>query len=239
MMSKPLPLNTANDEIARVRAEYARRAREIPADFYGWHKPANFFLQTQTSRACIAELAAIGMFPLDGKRVLDVGCGSGQWLLEFAQWGADRLAGLDLDAERLERTRLRLPMADLRAGDAQCLPWPDSSFDIVSQFVLFTSILDARVKARIAAEMMRVLAPGGCMVWYDFRVNNPRNPNVRGIRPREIYSLFPGCAVKLRSLTLAPPVARLVVPVSWGVGAILESVPFLRSHFLALIRRGE
>ena len=85
--------------------------------------------------------------------------------------------------------------------------------------------------------MLRVLKPAGAIIWYDFRVDNPRNPNVRGIGAREIRSLFPGCAVRLSRVTLAPPIARAFVRLSWPLALMLESVPFLRTHYLALIRK--
>jgi ubiquinone/menaquinone biosynthesis C-methylase UbiE len=65
-------------------------------------------------------------------------------LLEFLQWGADPAAlyGIDLSAEHIEYARRCIPQADLRVGGASELPWPDKSFDLLSQFTVFTSILD-------------------------------------------------------------------------------------------------
>jgi hypothetical protein len=40
------------------------------------------------------------------------------------------------------------------------------------------------------AEMARVLAANGVIVWYDFSVNNPRNPHVRGVKLTEILELL-------------------------------------------------
>jgi SAM-dependent methyltransferase len=226
-------------EISRIRAEQVRRAREIPPGFYGWNHPVNQFFHCQVYRACIAALVRAHLFPLDDRSVADVGCGTGTWLLEFAQWGADsaHLAGIDLDENRVAQACRRLPGADLHAGDAQHLPWPDSSFDLVSQFTLFTSILEPSVKARIAAEMVRVTKPGGLILWYDFRFNNPHNPNVRGIEAGEIRSLFPGCSVRLERVTLAPPLARRVVPISYTLALLLDHLPFLRTHYLGSIRK--
>ena len=89
----------------------------------------------------------------------------------------------------------------------------------------------------ITVTLMRVVKPTGTILWFDFRVNNPRNPNVRGIGASEIRSLFPGCGVRLRSVTLAPPIARFVVPKSWIAACMLEKIPFLRTHYLGLIRK--
>jgi ubiquinone/menaquinone biosynthesis C-methylase UbiE len=228
-------------EAARILAEYDRRAAVLPADFYGWQRPANLFHHTETVRACVRALVREGMFPLSGKRVLDVGCGRGRWLLEMAQWGAyaGDLHGCDLNRAFVEEAQLRFPGADIRAAEATALPWPDASFDCVTQFTVFTSILAPEVRRAAAREMLRVLKPGGLILWYDFRFNNPRNPNVRGIEAAEIRELFPVTSVKLDKATLAPPVARAVVQWSWQLGLLLEAVPFLRTHYVAVIQPGE
>jgi SAM-dependent methyltransferase len=224
-------------EIERIRVEYARRQREIPQGFYSWERVSNCFAHTQLVRDCIAELTRAEMFPLAFRSVADIGCGSGTWLLEFAQWEATDLHGVDLDESRIARAQMRLPSADLHAGDARRLPWPDNSLDVVSQFTLFTSILSGVVKTQVAREMWRILKPGGLILWFDFRVDNPRNTSVRGISSSEIHSLFPDGDIRLRSVTLAPPIARRVVPMSWIAAACLEKIPFLRTHYLAVIRK--
>jgi SAM-dependent methyltransferase len=226
-------------EIDRVRAEYRRRARDLPPGFYGLDRPANYFWHARLCAQAIHDLAGEGLFPLTGRRVLDTGCGQGVWLLEFCQWGAtpDGVAGIDLSPERIGEARLRLPAADLRAGDARELPWPDASFDLVTQFTLFTSILQETVRRKIAREMLRVLRPGGALLWYDFRYDNPRNPHVRGIEAAEIGTLFPDCRVRLRKTTLAPPIARAVAPRSWIAAICLEKIPPLRTHYLGVIRK--
>ena len=230
--------NAESDEIRRIQAEYERRSREIPRDFYSWGRLPNYFFDTQLVRNCIVELRREGMFPLENRSVADIGCGAGRWLLEFAQWDATDLHGIELDESRLQRAKQKLPLADLRSGDARHLPWGDNSFDLVSTFTVFSSILNENVRKQIAAEMMRVLKPGGVILWFDFRVNNPRNSAVRGVTSREIGELFPGCAIRLRRVTLAPPLARAIVPISWIAALALEKLPFLRTHYLGIIRKG-
>ena len=233
----PAEVDSESAEILRIRAEYERRSREIPKDFYGWGRLPNYFFDTQLVRNCIVELRREGMFPLENRSVADIGCGSGRWLLEFAQWEASDLHGIELDPGRLQRAKERLPSADLQTGDARHLPWADNSFDLVSHFTVFSSILNDSVRKQIAAEMLRVAKPGGVVLWFDFRINNPRNPNVRGVTAREIRELFPDCDIRLRSVTLAPPLARAVVPVSWIAGLLLEKLPVLRTHYLGIIRK--
>jgi hypothetical protein len=45
--------------------------------------------------------------------------------------------------------------------------------------------------------MLRILKPGGAILWFDFRVNNPANPHMCGVAAREIRSLFAGCEIAL------------------------------------------
>jgi ubiquinone/menaquinone biosynthesis C-methylase UbiE len=220
-------------EADRILEELRRREREVPADFYSLDRPANRFLRQGQERALRKALEEIG--PLSGKRVLEVGCGSGNWLEMLG--GAKHLAGIDLDPGRAARAAGRFPGADIRAGDASRLPWESGSFDIVLQSTVFSSILDVEMRRAVASEMLRVLAPGGAILWYDFFVDNPSNPHVRGVRRREIGALFPGCRVALRRATLAPPLARLIVPFSWKLAALLESLRVLDTHYFGMIRR--
>jgi len=113
-------MNYSGSDSIRICAEYARRARELPADFYAWGKPANLLFHQHAVRGCIRMLHRASLFPLHGLRVADIGCGDGTWLLEFLQWGADpaALCGIDLRAERVESARRRIPQADLRTGHA-------------------------------------------------------------------------------------------------------------------------
>jgi len=177
------------------------------------------------------------MFPLNGRKIADIGCGVGTWLLEFVQWGADPadLGGIDLIPERLACARRRIPGADLHLGSASELPWPDGSFDLVSQFLVFTTILDPPLKRAVALEMLRVLKPGGRILWFDFRVNNPWNPEVRGLRAAEIRSLFPGCKMELAPAMLAPPLSRLIAGWSWPLAEALQAMPFLCTHYAGLV----
>jgi hypothetical protein len=72
-------------------------------------------------------------------------------------------------------------------------------------------------------------------VGYDFWLNLT-NLQTRGIRPAEIFRLFPDRKIVYNKITLAPPIARRIIPVSWGLGLILESVKALNTHYLAIIQ---
>ena len=84
---------------------------------------------------------------------------------------------------------------------------------------------------------MRVLRDKGLILWYDFHINNPRNPDVRGVGKREINRLFPNCKVSLQRLTLAPPIGRRVAPISTSLYKALSLIKPLCTHYLGIITK--
>jgi len=100
-----------------------------------------------------------------------------------------------------------------------------------------SSILDDAMMEHVAAEISRVLKPSGALLWYDYFVSNPSNPNVRGVSRREIVRLFPGFSIFLKRVTLAPPITRAVAPVSTALYRLLSSLPLLRTHYLGFLQK--
>jgi SAM-dependent methyltransferase len=224
------------DEIERIREEYKARDRTIPPDFYAWHREEIQYWQASTARVCARLLQKCGAFPITEASIADVGCGQGRWLLEFLQWGAvaANLHGIDLLGERIAYARERLPGVDLQCGDARNLPWRDGTFDLVTQFTVFSSIANRGVQAAVASEMLRVLRPGGRILWYDCRYSNPSRP-VRGLTRNDVRKLFPACSIQFAPTTLAPALSRAVARRSWTVASALEAMRFTCTHLAAVI----
>ena len=224
-------------ERERIQLEYHRRAREINPDLYAAWQPASRFMLESRNRAGAAMLHAANVFPQPGDQCLEVGFGNIGWLTEMIGWGVSEsdLHGIELNATRAGKAQQILPVADLRIGDAVELPWEGRTFQLAVASTLFTSVLDNDVRRLIADEIVRVLRPGGALLWYDFAYNNPRNPNVRGIGRAEIKQLFPALRGKIRTITLAPPLTRLIAPRWWALATFLESIPLLRTHLIAVL----
>ena len=89
-------------------------------------------------------------------RTLDLGCGTGR-NLPLLPAGA-RAVGVDPCAQSLGRARRRAPGALLVQARAEALPFRDGAFDTVASGLVLCSVLDPPAAA---AEMLRVLAPGG------------------------------------------------------------------------------
>jgi len=107
-------------------------------------------------KAAIAEMALTHW--ASGKRVLDIGCGTGAF--------SKRLADKDYEVTSLDSSPLALEycrkrgLAHVVAGDAVALPFPDNSFDTVIALDILEHLDDDRAAA---AEWMRVLTPGGTL----------------------------------------------------------------------------
>jgi len=233
---------TTVDEIARVRrvyrgyAERGRGAREWAADH-----PGNRAMVDERTRVLSALLEKSGRLPLDGRRVLDIGCGDGEVLAGLVRWGAlpGCLTGIDLRADAVARAHARFPALRFDVGNAIALPYRDASFDLALCFTLFTSILDDGIAWQVASEVGRVLRPGGALVWYDFRIGNPWNRHVRGMSRLQLSELFPGWPQTLRLVTLLPPLARRLRPLTPMLYPVLAALPPLRTHWAGLLERPE
>ncbi len=182
-------------------------------------------------------LAARGWLPLGSRRVLEVGCGTGAELARLLEFGADSrcLVGVDLLADRVAGAKKLFPAFDLRVANAERLKFEDAEFDLVLALTLFSSIRDPGMARNVAREIERVLRPGGAVLWYDFRYDNPRNPNVHGLNASAVRSLLSGLKGKLTAVTLVPPLARRLGPLTPALYPLLAAAPPLRTHLVGLM----
>lgn len=140
-----------------------------------------------------------------GHRVLDVACGTGVVSVTAARIGA-RVTGLDLTPELLQRARENAATArvdiEWHEGDAEALPFPDSTFDaVLSQFGhMFAPRPDVAIR-----EMLRVLKPGGTIAFSTW--------------PPE---LLVGRLFGLTGRYMPPPPVEIPPPPLWGEPAIVR-----------------
>lgn len=220
-----------------VAERYARRAA---SDRYSLLKPDVWQTLHERQRALLALFARLGWTDLASKRLLEVGCGGGANLLELLRLGfaPEHLCGAELLPERHAQARRVLPAAvALHAGDALLLDLPAGSQDAVFVSTVFSSLLDDAFQQRLADAMWRWTKPGGGVLWYDFTVDNPRNPDVRGVPLARVRALFPHGEVQARRITLAPPIARAVTRVHPALYTLFNLLPPLRTHVLAWIAK--
>ena len=139
-----------------------------------------------------------------GMKVLDVACGTGNVAIPAARKGAV-VTGVDIATNLLEQGRERASAEGLAVtfdeGDAEALPYADATFDAV--VTMFGAMFAPRPE-RVAAELARVLKPGGLLAMANW---NPAS--------------FSGKMFKVGSMHVPPP-AGLAPPVLWGEEATVR-----------------
>jgi SAM-dependent methyltransferase len=162
-----------------------------------------------------------------GSTVLDVACGTGVVAITAARAGG-KVRALDLSPALLERARDNARITgvevDFVAGDAEALPYPDASFDVVlSQF---GHMFAPRPEVAVA-ELLRVLKPGGRVAFTTWPPDH-----------------FTGRMFALIGKYMPPPSAGVPVPApppAWGdpnvvrerLGARVKELVFERDTMVA------
>jgi len=157
-----------------------------------------------------------------GKRVLDVGCGGGILSEEFARLGCE-VVGIDLSAASIEVAREHARQEGLaieyHVGEAELLPFPTASFDVVYCCDVLEHVYDV---AATIAETARVLNPGGIYffdtinrtfaswlvaikIFQDWPATKFMPPNLHDwrklIKPKELAGMLAANGFELRGLT--------------------------------------
>jgi len=124
----------------------------------------------ESNRACIQLYHHVGSLAvLRDKTVLEVSCGHGGGASYLARtFGPRSYTGLDLNAAGIEFCRRRhvLDKVDFVRGDAEALPFPEESFEVVINVEASHCYASF---PRFLAEVARVLRPGGHFLYADFR----------------------------------------------------------------------
>ena len=178
-------------------------------------------------------------FQAVGAKVIDIGAGSANEVERFKDLGCSEtsIIFLDLLLERAPAATQAHPAIPFVVGNATCLPFAEERFDLSYQSVMVSSVLSLELRRAIAREMVRVTKRGGLILWYDVRYRNPFNPQTRPISRTQIRTWFSDCEGEITSLTLIPPLARVIAGWSRRACRFLEAIPPLRSHLLAVLRR--
>jgi SAM-dependent methyltransferase len=222
--------------IEQIQDAYARR---VTGDSrYHPLNPAQLHALQERERVLADLMRRHGWSDSDSLHITELGCGAGGNLLGLLRLGcrADRLTGVELLPERLALARSQLPAAlQLIGGDARNAGIEAGSQQLVLMATVFSSVLDEGLQQQLADTAWRWLQPGGAILGYDFAVDNPANPDVRGVSVARWRQLFPQAVdVDVRRLTLAPPLARRLP--AWAL-PLFNALPLLRTHRFLHLRK--
>jgi SAM-dependent methyltransferase len=174
---------------------------------------------------------------------LDVGCGIGSTDRHLSGRFAE-LHGVDIAAELVERASAENPSVAYRAYDGERLPYDDGRFDLAFCVCVVHHVPPARW-SRFAAELARVVRPGGLVAVFE---HNPFNPLTRLAVQRcefdhDAVLLSPGRATAvLRSAGLELAERRYIVFLPFGGERIerfehrLRNLPVGAQYYVAARR---
>lgn len=95
-----------------------------------------------------------------GARILDGGCGLGDWTLYFGSLGFSPV-GMDISRHTVEQLRQRFPDTEFVAGDIRNTGFPDESFNAIFSWGVFEHFEDGQQSC--IREAFRLLKPGGML----------------------------------------------------------------------------
>ena len=98
--------------------------------------------------------------PLDGKRILDVGCGLGMYVRKFRAFSQD-VYGVDIDPDKVAQASQDLPNIQVASGEE--LPFDSETFDVVLSHEVIEHVNDDR---QALSEALRVLRTGGYLMLF-------------------------------------------------------------------------
>lgn len=229
------------DELDRIRQRYEERdATSALTGFWTLRNPIVLQLAQERERVVLRALSRAGL-QLESLRLLDVGCGLGVEFPNYMRWGSrvGSLVGVDLMYHRLEIAQALTRVALVQASGDK-LPFADESFDLVWQNVVFSSVVDSPLRGAIAREMLRVLKPGGHVLWYDAARTRGRDAHFRAVPRDEIEQLFRGLRWDWQRLTTDLGVIRRV-HAAFGETAMraFDLSGLFKTHLLGLGRKPE
>ena len=173
---------------SEIKKTYARVSQQPRDDFIfptgrAWAEDLDYPLELANvpesaveSFAGVANPFSLGRLA-SGERVLDLGSGAGTDSLVAAQMVGEsgRVTGIDMTPQMLAKARaaaaeMRLEHVEFVEGEAEQLPFPHDSFDVVISNGVIDLIPD---KEAVFTQLFRVLAPGGRMQIADVTIQNP------------------------------------------------------------------
>ena len=188
-------------------------------------------------------------------KVLEIGCGTGLFTRKVYALTKASIIATDISEELLTEARQLLPEATFKIDDAMNLSFPDNTFDVV----FGSSVLHHLEMERSIKEILRVLKPGGRMVFAEPNMINPQiliqknvpfikrwlgdSPDESAIIRWSFSNMMKKNGYKNISIFpydfLHPVTPKSMIKLINGIGKAIEKIPVLREIAGSVIIYGE
>lgn len=218
--------------------EHGRKIVGHADSVWGWTSEAGRMRAERRAQLLISRANVV-----PGRKVLEIGCGTGVFTSKLAETNATIWA-IDISLELLDMAKARCQQAEFRVADVEDLPFGDALFDaVVGSSILHHLNLEPALR-----EIRRVLKVGGRMAFAEPNMMNPQImatmiiPLLRtlsGFSPSEMAFFKWEISGLLRKLSfsnvvvepydfLHPAVPLSIIPLVGRMGLILEKMPLLK-----------
>ena len=234
------PIAPSKDRLGRELEHFDGVAARDSETILGWNSPAG---QARAERRARLFVTKGGIGP--GRRVLELGCGTGEFTRRVVLTGAEVVA-LDLSGVLLSKARIKVgAMARFARCNAEALPFRDEAFDVVYG----CSILHHLNVEVTLQEIRRVLRRGGQLVFSEPNLANPQvllifkcksmrarygaSPDEMAFTRRVIMRMLRRAGFRRFAVThfdfLHPSIPAWLLPFMEPIAERLERVPLLRT----------
>jgi ubiquinone/menaquinone biosynthesis C-methylase UbiE len=147
----------ANNNTQMITKEQSRFDFDLLADKYdSWYESAKGRMYDRMEKKAISRYLPTSV---KGKKLLEVGCGTGHWSRVFSEYGFE-VTGIDVSERMIDIAKSKnIPNASFQVADAHSLPFADETFDVTAVITTLEFVRDAETAVR---EMIRCTRrPGG------------------------------------------------------------------------------
>ena len=164
-------------EINRINSVYKQRSSQKTNALYKWHLDSSQYASSIKNRMISSLVFEMFGDNLSNLSVLDVGCGNGSFLRRLIEYGVIpcNLMGTEYIEDRVLSAR-SLTHAEVKFHLGPLVELiKDRKYDLVCAHTVFSSILSSVERQELAKQMWDRVRPGGVIMIFDFRYNNPKN----------------------------------------------------------------
>jgi SAM-dependent methyltransferase len=232
---------TTRISVENYYRDYEARKGSLRNDLL--RNPEVLFQVLAADASIVSALRSIQADPARAK-VLDIGCGDGASLFPLLRLGFDpsNLHGVDIRAEQIALAQARYPGLHFQCMDASSLKFPDATFDIVQESMIFLQMTDQELDKQVAQQMIRVTKPNGYLLLSDWRYGKPGTSEFEPMNQVRIARLFKvGSQTSIRKVlpgALVPPVGRFLsknLPSMYFAASSL--IPFLVGQKVTVLQK--